>query len=547
MNDSSRGRDHAPGRHAALSGAALAVVALAAGLPGLGEVGVTWDEPRYFESVERIQGWTARVVSDDWRDALSAPAIRSAWDDDRYYNPHPPVYKTAMAFTDAVFGNRLGVPASYRLSSLLMFALLVALVTSWTARLTRPAAGGAAGLALLLMPRVFGHAHVAATDMPLTLFWFVATMGAFLYVHEGRRRWIVGAALALGLGFATKFTAFLLPVPLALWMLLQARTRRSLEVCVYGLALAMLVSVLVNPGAWPDPIGYQRRLIGESLSRDMYVPISTYYAGRIFPFSVPWHHVIVMTAATLPAATLSLAAIALTTVIRPGQTRRLAALCVVQIAFWWGLMALPDSPNHDGVRLWLPMFPFVAVMAGIGFGILVGAMTRWTGAARVSAGELAVPLLLGALYFTPAFLGTVRAFPYYLSYYGELVGGASGAARWGFEATYWLDAVTASFRKEVDRTLPRGARVVAHPNAEYYTQLQDLGLIRSDLRFTQAPPADYLLLLGRKAMLERGWEAVYRSARPLLATELDGVELVGLYTWTDRETEVGDNATGETP
>lgn len=542
-----RSPDSGNGRRAVTLGAALAVVALAAGLPGLAEIGVTWDEPRYFQSVERIQEWTARVASGEWRDALSAEAIEAAWDTDRYYNPHPPAYKAAMAVTDALFGDLLGVPASYRLSSLLMFALLVGLVTGWTARLTRPAAGAAAGLSLLLMPRLFGHAHVAATDMPLTLFWFVATMGAFLYVHDGRRRWIVLAALALGLGLATKFTAFLLPVPLAAWMLLQARTRRSVVVCLYGLALAMLISVLVNPAAWPDPLGYQRRLIAESLSRETYVPISTYYAGRFFLFDVPWHHAIVMTIATLPVATLALAAVALKTVVRRGDTRRLATLCVLQVAFWWGLMALPDSPNHDGIRLWLPMFPFVAVMAGIGFGILVGALKRRTGAVRISAGELTVPLLLGALYFTPPLLGTLRATPYYLSYYAEAVGGASGAAGWGLEATYWFDAFTASFRDEVERALPPEARVVAHPNAEYYTQLQDLGLLRSDIRFTQAPPADYLLLLGRKAMLERGWESVYRNSRPLLAAELDGVELIGLYDWTDREAEAADTATGETP
>ena len=530
-------------------GAALAVVTLVAGLPGLAEVGVTWDEPRYFQSVERIQDWTARVVSGEWRDALSAGAIEAAWDADRYYNPHPPVYKMAMALTDAVSGDLLGVPASYRLSSLLMFALLVGLVTGWTARLTRPAAGAAAGLSLLLMPRVFGHAHVAATDMPLTLFWFVATMSAFFYVHDGRRRWIVLAGLALGLGLATKFTAFLLPIPLAAWMLLQARTRRSVVVCLYGLALAMLISLLVNPAAWSDPLGYQRRLIAESLSREAYVPISTYYAGRIFPFAVPWHHAIVMTVATLPVATLALATVALKTVIRRGATRRLATLCFVQVAFWCGLMALPDSPNHDGVRLWLPMFPFVAVMAGIGFGVLAGALKRRTEAARVSAGKLAVPLLLGALYFAPSLLGALRASPYYLSYYAESVGGASGAARWGLEATYWFDAFTASFREEAERVLPPGARVVAYPNAEYYTQLQDLGLLRNDLRFTQVPPADYLLLLGRKAMLERGWGAVYRGTRPLLAAELDGVELIGLYSWIDREAEdeAADIAPRETP
>ncbi|MFW6088436.1 MAG: ArnT family glycosyltransferase [Gemmatimonadota bacterium] len=535
------------GRQGAILGAALAVVAIAAGLPGLAEVGVTWDEPRYFQSVERIQEWAVRVASGEWRAALSAEAIEAAWDADRYYNPHPPAYKAAMAVTDAAFGDLLGVPASYRLSSLLMFALLVALVTSWTARVTRPAAGAAAGLSLLLMPRALGHAHVAATDTPLTLLWFVATMGAFFYVRDGRRRWIVIAALALGLGLATKFTAFLLPVPLAVWMLLQARTRRSVVVCLYGLALAMLISVLVNPAAWPDPLGYQRRLVAESLSRETYVPISTYYAGRSFLFAVPWHHAIVMTVATVPVATLALAALSLKAVIRPGGTRRLATLCVVQVAFWWGLMALPDSPNHDGVRLWLPMFPFVAVMVGIGFGILVGALKRWFEALRVSPGELAAPLLLGALYFAPSLLGTLGARPYYLSYYAEAVGGASGAAEHGLEATYWFDAFTASFRDEVERVLPPGARVVAHPNAEYYTQLQDLGLLRDDIRFTEAPPADYLLLLGRKAMLERGWEVVYREARPLLAAELDGVELIGLYRWSDREAEAADTVTGETP
>ena len=46
-------------------------------------------------------------------------------------------------------------------------------------------------------------------------------------------------------------------------------------------------------------------------------------------------------------------------------------------------------------------------------------------------------------------------------------------------------------------------------------------------------------------MLEGGWDAVYRRARPLLAAELDGVELVGLYEW--REREAGDTAAGETP
>lgn len=524
-------------------GLVLGAAAVAVGLPGLDDVGVTWDEPRYFQSVERIQEWTDRVTSSEWKSALSASGIRESWDVDRYYNPHPPAYKAAMALTDAVAGRWLEVPASYRLSGLLMFGLLVALVSTWTARLTRPAAGAAAGIALLLMPRMLGHAHVGATDVPLSLAWFTATFAAFLYVREGRRRWILVAGAALGFGLATKFTAFLLPVPLAGWMLLQERSRRSVAVAVYGLALAMVVAVLVNPAAWPDPLGYQTRLVAESLSREAVIPISTYYAGKIYGFAAPWHHAVVMSVAVLPVGTVALAAVALKTAIRPGATRPLSLLCVVQVAFWLLLIALPNSPNHDGVRLWLPMFPFVAVLAGIGFGVLTGALKRRLEGARA---ELAV-FLLGGFFFLPPLARTLAVAPHYLSSYGEIVGGPAGAARAGLEATYWFDAVTADFRAELERTLPPGARMVAYPNAEYYVQLQDLGLLRDDLRFASAPPADYLLLLGRKALLDDGWEAIYRNARPLKAVELDGVELVGLYEWKERGRSAADITAGETP
>jgi len=300
---------------------------------------------------------------------------------------------------------------------------------------------------------------------------------------------------------------------------------------------------LINPAAWPDPIAYQARLIGESLSRDANVPISTYYAGRIYPFVVPWHEAIVMTLVTCPVAILVLAAAGLKTVLRRGRARSLGVLCLLQIGFWWALLALPSSPNHDGVRLWLPMFPFLAVLAGLGFGELAALLERRSGIDHPAV----LASLLGLLFFVPAGLGTAGAAPYYLSYYGELIGGPAGAARRGMEATYWFDAVTASFRNRLEEMLPEGARVVAYPNAEYYELLQGMGLLREDLRFTRGPPADYVVLLGRKATLERGWGNIYRQTRPLLAAELDGVELVGLYAWSDGSNEAGDTVEGETP
>ncbi len=518
-------------RPSLLIGISFALVAFTTSFARLSDVGMTWDEARYFESTQRIQEWTGRVVrGPDRTGAFDREVIRQAWDVDRYFNPHPPVYKEAMALSDAVIGDRFGPLTGFRTSSLLMFSLLVGLVAALTAKLTRPAAGAGAALALLLMPRVLGHAHIAATDIPLTLFWFVATIGVFQFVQHGSRKWLIAGAVALGLALGTKFTGFLAPAPLLAWLLLYGRDRTSAKAFLLWLGFAVVVAVLVNPAAWYDPVGYQQRLITESLSRETTVPIATFYFGQIWEFVVPWHHALVMSLITLPVVTVVLTFLALGSVVRRGTERPLAILCIIQIGFWLTLMGLPSSPSHDGVRLFLPMFPFVAILAGIGFGKLVTALQR-----RLPAGNpqtLGI-LALTCLLFLPAFVGTVRSGPYLLSYYGELVGGPAGAARVGMEATYWFDAVTPDFLRRVEQELPDSAIVVASPNHEYYEQLQNLGLLRGDLQFTGSVPAEYLMLLGRRALLTPGFAGVYSTVPPILAVELDGVELVGLYRWSE--------------
>jgi len=408
--------------------------------------------------------------------------------------------------------------------------VLVGLVAGVAATLLSPAAGVGAGLALLFMPRVLGHAHIAATDMPLTLFWFVATLGLFQFVRQGSRRWLFAGAIGLGLAFATKFTGWLAPLPVLAWMVFYGRSRASTKALLLWLAFAIVVAIVVNPAAWYDPIGYHERLFAESLSRETTVPIATFYLGQIWMFVVPWHHAVVMSLITLPVVTVALSALSLDKVVRRGPERPLALLCIIQVGFWLTLIGLPDSPNHDGVRMWLPMFPFVAILAGIGFARLADAARR-----RVPAGSPStiVMLALTCFLFFPAFLGTVRSTPYMLSYYGELVGGAAGAADAGMEATYWFDAVTPAFLRRIEQELPDSAVVVASPNHEYYEQLQSLGWLRDDLRFTGSVPADFLLLLGRRASLAPGFSGVYDRVPPLLAVELDGVELVGLYRWSE--------------
>ncbi len=63
-----------------------------------------------------------------------------------------------------------------RLAPAAAFALLVSVVTTTAGRRWGSPAGVAAGFALLAMPRVFAHAHLAALDTFLSLFWTLALL-----------------------------------------------------------------------------------------------------------------------------------------------------------------------------------------------------------------------------------------------------------------------------------------------------------------------------------------------------------------------------------
>jgi 4-amino-4-deoxy-L-arabinose transferase-like glycosyltransferase len=482
--------------------------------------------------VKRIQEWAGQVTAGpDRQRLLSQEVVRETFNWDRYHNPHPPAYKLAMAATEATFGRWTGEVVGYRLAPLGFFSLLVACVSWLAAMAWGRAAGVGAGLSILVMPRVVGHAHMGATDMLTTLAWFVACLGLVLYVLDDRRRFLALGSIALGVALATKFTGYLVPLAMLLWMIAYGRSRRAVAGAVlWGLG-GLLVAWALNPLMWHDPVAETLRLVQDTLARDELLPINTYYMGKQWGYEVPGRHAIVMTLITVPLSILALGGWGAVASMRRWEERPVGGLCLTQILFFVALMAAPGSPNHDGVRLWLPMFPFVALLAGRGFGSLIRvARQRIPGPKAILAS-----LVLGAVFFVPPYLQTVRVAPLYLAYYNELIGGAPGAARAGMETTYWLEAVTPAFLQKVCETLPEGARLSAWPNVTHYKWLQVHGMLREDIIVTDELPPDYLLLVARKAVFRPYHWRIYENVRPELAVELDGVELVGLYAWQHNE------------
>lgn len=513
---------------AAAGGIALLVLLLL--VPRLDDIGLTWDEPWYFGSALRIQDWATRVVlGPDRTAALQSEAIREAWDWASYYNPHPPAYKVAMAATEALTGRWLGSVRGLRVASALWFALLVAGVWWVGTRRWGWPAGLAAAVALLLLPRMVGHAHVAATDMPLAFFWFCGTLGLAAFLRGGGLP--AGAVGAAGLGFAmaTKFTGYLLPLPLLLWAVADRTARGRLAWAAIPVLGGLAVAYLLNPLAWHEPVGYVLDFFRESLGREEAAPIATYYLGARYPFSAPWHYAPVMTALTLPLGLSVLAVWGAVGGTGGWRSDWLGPLCLIQIAFFWLLLALPNSPTHDGVRLFLPAFPFIVLLMGRGLQA-VSERVR----ARLPAPRQGIAMvLLGLTFFFPPLLQLAQTRPYYLSYYSELIGGARGAEARGMEATYWYDALTPTFLAELNEVLPEGAELATSPTQDFFRYLQAMGMLRGDIQIKSSLPSDYLLLYARKSTFDAWRWGLYRQVIPLRSITYQGVELVGLYAWAD--------------
>ncbi len=517
-----------------LTAAALGLAAFLAVALTIDDPGVTWDEPGYLDSARLEVSWLSQLPARALDGSLATWAgpdtLEAYWHFRPYSNPHPPFYKILAGATWAAFHDRLGDYPAFRLASAALFGVLVGALCRWGASAGGSlVAGVGAALALALMPRVFGDAHVAATDMPLTVFWSLAAWFFWRAARHGREADVLAFGTCWGMALATKFTGFLLPIPLLLWALIHAR-RHVAPTLIVGACVALALRVLFDPYLWPDPFGRLLAFVEQSTTRVAWAPISTFYLGRTYPFVLPWHQSLVMTLATLPLPILVLAGAGALRLREAGR-RPLVSLCLLQVGFYQLLMALPSSPNHDGVRLFLPQFPFVALLAGLGLARLWELAADRTGVWAGSWRPAAVRGALCAILLAPPAAALVGAHPFELDYYGELVGGARGAFVRGFESTYWWDAATPEFLASLDRELPPGARVWVSAAPYHFRELQEAGLVRRDLAFTDSLPSPYLILQTRQGLFGSFERRLLESVPPLTVVRYQGVPLMSLYRW----------------
>lgn len=498
--------------------------------------GLVWDEPfSIVPSINHID-WL-RGLS---RESFTREGIFRGW---RSNCEHPPFAKLLIGVFREGLSGVVGVLVASRLATACCFGLLIALLFRFMQEHFGARPGLFAVLSLVLMPRFFGHAHFATLDVTMSLTW-VLTVWAFVKGLESWK-WSLATGLLYGVALLTKINSVLIPWPLLAWGLLYHRKkvlRNLLAMCIIsplvfwcgwpwlwqdGLlklfghptfgALCDAIWQGLREGRMPQLSGY----IGTGAGRAV---VATYYLGTFYRNSVaPWHFPLVMMLFTTPIVALAAAAHQVGASLKHWRDRPIDALILANLVMIMGIMVLPGVSKYDGVRLFLPAFPFLAALTGLG-------IERWWQWGRRHWPERVAPRagLLSIIFLSQA-VPLALIHPYELSYYNALAGGLRGADKMGLEATYWGDSCSQEVLDYLNATCPSGSRVAFHRAGEFADRMYAM-LVRRGIEVVSfGHEYDYLVLIPRLSMLDEGaWE--YRQQqRPLYEVRRQGVFLCGVY------------------
>ncbi len=382
--------------------------------------GLTIDEPldvrpgRTYVETLRTQGWHffSRAITDRvYRDNAE----------------HPPLGRWLLGIASEL-GEPLEViwkgpdPTGHyvlagRLAPACAFATLVVLITHSAWRRWGTPAAMAAGYSLLVMPRVFAHAHLAALDTFLSLFWTLALLAGDRAIHASRPvRAMALAGVLWSLALLTKIHAWFLWPILGAWALYRLPPRRALAAMAAWTFVGIGLFWMGWPWLWYDPVARLRGFLGTGVSRST---IMVQYFGQIIADrDVPWHYPWFYFATTIPIGLLVFGAIGFARGWRNRKTDAFPLLLAGTIIVFLVLFST-RIPVYDGERLFLHVFPAAALLIGLGFDWLWNhprATRRWSAV-------LAVVLALQSW-------GVVSLHPFGLSYYNALAGGLRGRSTW---------------------------------------------------------------------------------------------------------------------
>lgn len=311
-----------------------------------------------------------------------------------------------------------------RLANMLVFLVLVVVVYAEGSRMLGRPAALAAAFFVALEPNLLAHAGLGTPDLPLTAAFFWAACRFEAYCRDGGAGRLLIAGVALGAAILTKYTALLLVGILPLAALFGSRDRRRLAafplVCLVAFAVlhAGYLPALVHGGGGEDALfryGLPAPFVkGIEFQRAANTGHRAFFLGEVSDRGWALYYPIAFLVKT-PIPFLLLAAAGLLLLFR-APLRREQAFRIAVPPLALALFFVVVSRIDIGLRYLLPVYPFAALAAGHGLREL---WIRHSPRFRIPAALLAAWMLAG----------TAIAWPHFIPYFNEAVGGGDGGVR----------------------------------------------------------------------------------------------------------------------
>ncbi|MDR1384298.1 MAG: glycosyltransferase family 39 protein [Planctomycetaceae bacterium] len=449
---------------------------------------LVWDEGELIERAGAVKSWGGDVTQflflgrmpSDGHSPFSQESIVEHWKSTVVIEGHPGGYLAVIAvgkiISDALslipFLPEISPKTSWRFGTILFVSIALGIVFSAVRRHFGNMAAFFAVVTILLIPRLFAHLHFATCDGILTAAWLTAVATFPLQTPQKIFDGIVVGivwGICLGMTVSAKFTGLAILVPLAVMILVRLSVlirRRShfreisknLLPYLIGSLTAAFVFYLFNPPLWRHSINGFAKFLYLNTHRDHF-NISIQFWKQMYDIHhpLPFYNTAVWIAITFPTLFLLVLPLGLkrmfsrkdsitSTTFKRQNTEsnhrlQFSGFLLLNALILPMIRAFPGTPPHDGVRLFITAFAFLAIIAGIGMSTL-WQISRSPSKKRLLSSPLCGRLAVVFLLLT-GLNNIVFYAPQWLSFYNAVIGGVHGAAQRGFEPTYYWDSLDA--------------------------------------------------------------------------------------------------------
>lgn len=489
----------------------------------LNDYGITWDEGVYFLAGAKYFKWLKNP---------SIGTIDSHWSFQATSTEHPPLRSFLGEITRYLLHEKLNLMdsiSSFRASTLIFVFFLSLALFSFVARLYGMKIAFIVSLSFFFLPRIFFHSHIAALDYPASAMWFLTIYAYWRGIRE--QKWIWYASILLGFALLTKLNSYFIYIPVVFyWILCFHRELKFLVFKKYRLniqekiqmfskiipmfVIPLFIFIAFWPYLWKNPISRILEYPQFSLKL-IWQPV--FYFGTVSSH-LPWHYPFVLTLITIPVVVLIPFFIGLFKI--PSRSHRNTNIFILFNALLpLFIISLPIVPKYDGVRLFLPAFPFICVISGLGIKNIFNFAKKF----KLEKLVFLAYMLLFSISF---YHSIIKYHPFHSSYYNEVIGGVDGAAK-GFEVEYWGNAFigTLPFLNEhSDSTF----WIYNHPAR--YRFYDEEGLLGRTVKLVDKKNnSNYLVLLIRKGHFDEEMWRYYESEKPVFSVRVSKTNLVNIY------------------